>query len=116
MNQPLLLQAVKKSNLSSEKSPCISSPEYNFFADCIDNKVIEELGCRPFWSKQTGNEVSVCHQPNQYQRHMERKHEIFSMDEVKLREEFGCVKSCCYMEYKVIAFCVGEKHSMQQLN
>ena len=96
------LQAVKKSNLNSEKSPCISAPEYNF-AGCIDNKVEEELGCRPFWSNRSKTKVSVCQQPSQYQQHMEGKHEIFSMDEVKFREEFGCMKSCSYMEYKVRA-------------
>ena len=91
---------MKKVNLNRKRSPCTSVTGYNF-GDCIDNKIIEKVGCRPFWISYTVNKRPVCDHPSQYVKHFERTSQVMVMNDVELIKEFGCIKPCTYMEYKV---------------
>ena len=100
MCKELYLQPVKKSNLNRETSPCDSSPNYNF-ADCIEDKSLEGVGCRPFWIDNTRSNLPLCELPSQYLDHFNIRWNASSMNLDTFYEEFGCVRPCTYMEYKV---------------
>ena len=91
---------MRKYNLNRETSLCTTSPNYNF-GDCIENKMMEKLGCRPFWINDTGTKFSFCQQQSQYVEHFNRTYKFLVMNDEEIIEEFGCVKPCTYMEYKV---------------
>ena len=90
---------MKKNNLNRETSPCTSAPEYNF-SDCIENKIFVELGCRPFWISNTGDKP-FCQHPSKYMDYLLKTYRAVLMNDEELIEEFGCLKPCTYMEYKV---------------
>ena len=102
MCKKLYFQPVKKSNLNRGTSPCDSSPNYNF-ADCIEDKSLERVGCRPFWINNTRSQLPLCQQPSQYLDHFNRRWNAASMNLDQIYEEFGCLRPCTYMEYKVRA-------------
>ena len=93
-------QPVRKYNLNRVTSPWTTAIDYNF-ADCIENKMMEKLGCRPFWINDTGTKFSFCQQQSQYVEHFNRTYKFLVMNDEEIIEEFGCVKPCTYMEYKV---------------
>ena len=41
-------QAIKHNKLNTKRNPCEPAKEYKYF-DCIMQKTIERLGCKPFW-------------------------------------------------------------------
>ena len=89
-----------RTNLDTKTSPCVSSPDYNF-ADCVEDKIIDKVGCRPFWIKNIGKKHSDCQNQSQYSDHLTEKNSVITMNEAKLNEKIGCMRSCTYMEYKV---------------
>ena len=94
-------QPVKKVNLNRETSPCTSATDYNF-SNCIDNKILEELGCRPFWiNNDIGTKYPLCQHPSQYMEHFNITYKVMVLNDVELIKEFGCLKPCTYMQYKV---------------
>merc|ERR1711902_327323 len=63
---------------------------------------MEKVGCRPFWiNDEIGNKHSLCQNQSQYENHLTQKNSIITMNEAKLNEKIGCMRSCTYMEYKL---------------
>ena len=85
-------------NLNTERSPCLESTNYNY-ANCINSRVAQSVGCQSFWSNLTG--FPVCSDFTQYSRYAEEYERFLSLEKNQLLAESGCVRPCNYMEYSV---------------
>ena len=82
-------------------SPCVLSDDYSF-STCVENKIISEVGCKPYWIKDSGSgNMPTCTKLSQYHTFWIKYNELNMMHGMELIEKTGCFKPCHYMEYKV---------------
>ena len=98
-----MLQVVKHQLLNRDARPCEPSSEYNF-ANCIEKKVVDDIGCRPRWLvrgyKRRGH-TPVCKEKAKYQEYTDEMTRFTLMDKTQMQTKSGCLKPCEYMEYRV---------------
>ena len=91
---------MKHELLDRETSPCESSEDYNF-AKCIEEKVVDDIGCRPHWMKGLKGKLPLCIGKENYRRFMNEMFNFSIMDKIQMQSKSGCLKPCRYMEYRV---------------
>ena len=79
------------------------STQYSF-SDCLEKKIMFQVGCQPFWIKTTGNELPICTSISQYHKYFDKYAVFQDIDEIQLMDKSGCAKPCQYMEYKASIF------------
>ena len=97
----LVFKVFKHILLDRDASPCESSAEYNI-ANCLEKKIIEEIGCKPKWIKHH-SQFPVCQNKSKNLEYTSTLFKFSKMDKIKLQYESGCTKPCSYMEYRVIS-------------
>ena len=61
-----------------------------------------DIGCQPYWIDQVNTKMRNCSKSSDIKKFLEKMIYISTTDELKLQEEFNCIKPCRYMEYKVV--------------
>ena len=94
-----ILKAIKHKNFDRKTNPC--SDFNNNFADCINEKLMFNVGCQPHWFYKPEINLTLCSNFSQFNTFISEYTEIWDLSPKDINERFGCVKPCTYMEYKV---------------
>ena len=100
-------QAIKHHKLNTKRNPCEPAKEYKYF-DCIIQKTLQSLGCKPFWLDMIESELPLCSNYSSLSKYRLMTNELLNMDERTLFEKFKCLKPCSFMEYQVSFKLVGK--------
>ena len=95
-----LFQAIKHHKLNTEKNPCQPAQDYKYF-DCIMQKTLQSLGCKPFWIDMIESDLPLCSNFSSLSEYRSMTRFILSMNERNLFKKFKCLKPCSFMEYQV---------------
>ena len=95
------LQATKHLKLNTKESPCEASDDYRF-ANCLENGILRQVGCQPFWIERKIEPVlPPCHSARKIV-------EVFAyfdfLQELALDElvtNYECLLPCEYTKYEV---------------
>ena len=93
-------KAIRHEELNTESDPCEANPEY-IFQNCIMEKLIEEIGCQPYWLDTMKTKFPSCTWAFQLKQFLDKMGEVSMLNERKFQELIQCYKPCTYFEYKV---------------
>ena len=106
----MYLKAVKHIKLNTLSKPCEEASEYKY-QDCIQEKVLSQIGCVPYWLKSSKKGIPRCSEVGQIRMYYDIIYSTAYLSEPQIRDQFNCLKPCTYTEYQVkkwfsIIFCI----------
>ena len=96
--------------LNSKEKPCSESSDYKY-QDCIIGKILDRIGCQPFWVNISESHKS-CTEVEKLQKFLEIYKFMSYGTASQINDYFGCLKPCTFIEYQVIK-CVGHEESFK---
>ena len=87
--------------LNTKESPCEASDDYRF-AKCLENRILSQVGCQPFWIKRKLDlTLPPCQNATQFDKILEKYDLLQQLALDDLITDSGCLMPCSYMKYKV---------------
>ena len=89
--------------LNTKEDPCEDSTTYNF-AKCLEDGVMQKVGCRPYWLERSDEGSFImpsCVQGVQFADFLNQYEKMGLLAYDELISNFHCPRPCIYMEYKV---------------
>ena len=87
--------------LNSKGSPCEASAEYHF-ASCLENSIIREVGCQPFWiERRIEPALPFCQKAAKFFEMMAKYDIVQELSLDELITDYKCPMPCAYMKYEV---------------
>ena len=86
--------------MNKAESPCIDKLDYKYH-ECISQKIITEVGCKPFWMNDSKSLLSECSKMAQVMELMDNLSSLKYMHEEHISHYYNCLKPCSYIEYQL---------------
>ena len=96
----IIPKVIKHKKLNRQSNPCEDSKNYNF-ADCINEKLMLDVGCQPNWFFKPEINITLCSNISQLNAFDHKYTQILSLNPEEINRNIGCLKPCIYMEYRV---------------
>ena len=97
-----LFQAIKYIKLNSKQNPCKSSNTYRF-AECLEDRIMSEVGCQPFWIKRSVEPALLpCQNASQFDKYLEMYDLLQQSTLDELISKYNCLIPCSHIHYEVI--------------
>ena len=87
--------------LNSIEKPCEASANYHF-ASCLENSIMREAGCHPFWiERRIEPALPSCQKATKFFEIMAKYYNIQELSLDELITDYKCPMPCAYMKYEV---------------
>ncbi len=86
--------------MNTPEKPCEESTNYKY-QDCINEKIVSEIGCSPYWLKSSQREFPYCSEVDQVKQYLDTQFSVSFLTEKQIRVQLNCLKPCTFIEYQV---------------
>ena len=95
-----IFKAIKHIKMNRKDNQCEEAPNYDF-ADCLNNKIMFDVGCQPFWLHKSTINLNMCSNLSEYVNFISKYNKMTTLGPDIIKHRYKCLKPCSYMEYKV---------------
>ena len=96
-----IIQAIKHLKLNSKERPCEASDDYRFVV-CLENRIMSQVGCQPFWIERTlEKSLPSCQSATQFDKILDKYDDLQQLALSELIANYNCLMPCAYMKYEV---------------
>ena len=87
--------------LNTKEKPCEASDDYRF-AVCLENKIMSQVGCQPFWiERKIEKSLPFCQSSSEFDAILGRNEQLQQLALSELINNYECLIPCAYMKYEV---------------
>ena len=95
------IQAIKHLRLNTKEKPCEASDNYRF-AVCLENRIMSQVGCQPFWvERKMEKSLPFCQSAREFDELLDRYDHLQQLAIAELINNYNCLMPCSYMKYEV---------------
>ena len=96
-----VFQAIRHLKLNTKESPCEASDDYRF-AMCLENRILSQVGCQPFWiERKLEPALPPCQNSTKFDEILERYDLLQQQALDELIANYKCPMPCAYVKYEV---------------
>ena len=86
---------------NTKESPCEASDGYRF-AMCLENRILSQVGCQPFWiERKLEPALPPCQNATQFDEILEKYDLLQQLALDDLIADSECLMPCAFMKYEV---------------
>ena len=87
--------------LNTKERPCEASDDYRF-AICLENKIVSQVGCQPFWiQRKIEPLLPLCHSARKIDEVLQKFEFLQELALDELITNYECLMPCAYTKYEV---------------